>query len=325
MLNDRRGRRMRSLRISLTDACNLRCRYCMPGSGCAHMPAEKRLEPHEFARLAALFAREGVRKFKLTGGEPMLYPGLEKTLALLSGLEGVDELSMTTNGTLLRGRAGGLASAGLDRITVSLDSLDGQCYRDVTRGGCLTDVLEGMMQAQRAGLGPLKVNCVLLREWNLDEAMDLTRFAMKQGWEMRFIEFMPLVRGLGIHPWAGVPTAELQARLGAKFGQLRPVEGAPGSTAERFRVAGWGGTIGFISPMSRRFCAACDRLRLGPDGYLRLCMGHDDGLALGEMMRRGADDAELGRALRTAVWNKPEGHSMDSTGPGQASMSAIGG
>jgi cyclic pyranopterin phosphate synthase len=297
----------------------------MPGVGCEAKPQENNLRADEFLRLARVLAVGGISKFKLTGGEPLLNSDVVEMVRSLAKLPGVAELSMTTNGMLLQSKAQALAKAGLKRVTVSLDSLDAEAFKAITRGGSLPRVLAGIEEAAEAGLKPIKINTVLLREWNIHEAAALARWALGRGFELRFIEFMPMVKGLGLAPNAGVGPLELRQRLERELGALVPLEDAPSSTAQRFQVAGGQGVLGFISAVSARFCDSCDRLRLGSDGFLRLCMGHADGVALGAMLRQGASDKELSRALEQAVWAKPTGHVMDQAAPSAESMAGIGG
>jgi cyclic pyranopterin phosphate synthase len=326
MLKDRFEREMRSLRVSVTDRCNLKCRYCMPVSGCPTMPQTRQLSNAELLRLCGLLVGQGIRRIKLTGGEPLLRPGLAGLVRELSNMKGVEEVSMTTNGTLLKRHARSLASAGLARVTVSLDSLDPIMFRHLTRGGLVEEVLEGLHEAEQAGLGRIKLNAVVLRDWNFAEVVDLSTFALARGWELRFIEYMPLVKEVGLPTNAGVSMQELKERLEKALGGLLPLprrelEGP----AEMFSLKDGRGRLGFISAMTRRFCDACDRLRLGADGFLRLCMAHSDGVELGQLLRQGASDEQLVDAIHKAVWEKPAGHGMDVNPSTAESMAGIGG
>jgi len=338
VLLDAFGRRAEDLRISLTDKCSLRCTYCMPAEGLAWLPARAVLSDDEIVRLASVFLGLGVRTIRLTGGEPLVRAGVAGLVGRLAGLQPRPELSLTTNALALADRAEELARSGLDRVNVSLDTLDRERFRALTRRDRLADVLAGLAAARDAGLTPVKVNAVLMRDENLPEAPELLAWALRAGYQLRFIEHMPLDAD---HTWtlADMVTAdEVLELLGRSF-ELRPVEHRGHAPAEEFEVldgpgrpdwasAGDGGhRVGIIASVSRPFCRDCDRLRLTADGQLRTCLfGHLE-TDLRGALRGGASDAELAELIRQAVRAKPAGHGINAPGFRQPErpMSAIGG
>ncbi|HEX8094360.1 GTP 3',8-cyclase MoaA [Jatrophihabitans sp.] len=338
VLLDTFGRQAEDLRISLTDKCSLRCTYCMPAEGLAWLPAKAVLSDDEIIRLATVFLGLGVRTIRLTGGEPLVRAGVAGLVRRLAGLRPRPELSLTTNAISLADKAVELARSGLDRVNVSLDTLDREKFHNLTRRDRLADVLAGLEAAQQAGLRPIKVNAVLMREQNLAEAPQLLSWALRAGYQMRFIEHMPLDAE---HLWtmAGMVTAdEVLSVLGQSF-QLRPVGHRGHAPAEEFEVldgpgrAGWapapqgGYRVGIIASVSRPFCRDCDRLRLTADGQLRTCLfGHQE-TDLRAALRDGASDQELAELIRQAVRAKPAGHGINAPGFRQPErpMSAIGG
>ena len=337
VLLDTFGRQAEDLRISLTDKCSLRCTYCMPAEGLAWLPAQAVLSDDEIVRLATVFLGLGVRTIRLTGGEPLVRAGVAGLVRRLAGLRPRPELSLTTNAISLADKAVELARSGLDRVNVSLDTLDREKFHSLTRRDRLADVLAGLAAAQQAGLSPIKVNAVLMREQNLTEAPDLLGWALRAGYRMRFIEHMPLDAD---HLWtmAGMVTAdEVLEVLGRSF-RLRPTGHRGHAPAEEFEVldgpgrADWapapgGHRVGIIASVSRPFCRDCDRLRLTADGQLRTCLfGHQE-TDLRAALRQGATDAELAELIRRAVRAKPAGHGINAPGFRQPDrpMSAIGG
>src|SRR5919107_798267 len=337
VLLDAFGRRAEDLRISLTDKCSLRCTYCMPAEGLAWLPAKAVLSDDEIVRLATVFLGLGVRTIRLTGGEPLVRAGVAGLVRRLAELRPRPELSLTTNAISLADKAVELARSGLDRVNVSLDTLDRERFHSLTRRDRLADGLAGLAAAQAAGLRPVKVNAVLMREQNLAEAPELLSWALRAGYRMRFIEHMPLDAD---HLWtmAGMVTAEeVLAVLGQSF-QLRPAGHRGHAPAEEFEVldgpgrADWapvpeGHRVGIIASVSRPFCRDCDRLRLTADGQLRTCLfGHQE-TDLRAALREGATDPELAELIRQAVRAKPAGHGINAPGFRQPErpMSAIGG
>ncbi|MBP2179054.1 GTP 3',8-cyclase MoaA [Amycolatopsis magusensis] len=327
-LLDTFGRVATDLRVSLTDKCNLRCTYCMPAEGLDWLPGDQVLSDDELLRLLRIAVELlGVTDIRLTGGEPMLRQGLERIIAEVSALRPKPRLSMTTNGIGLAKRAEGLVAAGLDRINVSLDTIDRDTFARLTRRDRLRHVLEGLAAARDAGLSPVKVNAVLMRGVNDHEAVPLLRFCLDNGYHLRFIEQMPLDAQ---HGWdrGGMITAEdILGLLGTEF-TLTPSE-APrgGAPAERWLVDGGPGDVGVIASVTRPFCSACERTRLTADGSIRSCLFSNEETDLRVLLRAGARDEEIAGAWRTAMWGKLAGHEINEAGFAQPirPMSAIGG
>ena len=328
---DRFGRVATDLRISLTDRCNLRCTYCMPAEGLDWMPQEQVLTDDEVVRLVRVgVERLGITTVRLTGGEPLLRRDLEQLVAALAVLEPRPVLALTTNGIGLARRAQALADAGLDRINVSLDTLQPDTFATLTRRRRLDDVLAGVRAAKAAGLEPVKVNTVLMRGVNDHEAVPLLEWAMAEGVQLRFIEQMPLDAQ---HAWQRstmVTAAEIRERLDAHVTLVEdPADAlARGSApAELFRVAGTGHPVGIIAAVSKPFCGSCDRVRLTADGQIRTCLFSRTESDLRAPLREGATDGELADRWLTAVAGKQAGHGIDDPSFLQPDrpMSAIGG
>jgi cyclic pyranopterin phosphate synthase len=310
VVRDAYGRAMTYLRISLTDRCNFRCVYCMPALGMKFQPKEEHLSDEELLRLVRLFARVGVTKIRLTGGEPTIRRGLVELVRGFKSFPGIREVSMTTNGLLLGRLALDLAAAGLDRVNVSIDTLDPDRFQAMTRGGRLDLVWQGIEAADAVGLRPIKLNTVVVRGMNDHEVGEMAALTRDRAWQVRFLEIMPL-EGVGdVHDEGLVKSEETQALLEARFGPLEPVATDPADPARLWKIRGAAGTIGFISPVSEPFCAACNRVRLTADGKLRLCLLRPDEGDLRDVMRAGADDETLERAIRAAIWRKPWGHGL---------------
>jgi GTP 3',8-cyclase len=304
------GRAMTYLRISLTDRCNFRCVYCMPALGMKFQPKEEHLTDGELLRLIRLFARTGVNKVRLTGGEPTIRPHLVDLVRGIKSFPGITEVSMTTNALLLGRLAQDLAVAGLDRVNVSIDTLDPDRFKAMTRGGRLDLVWRGIEAADEAGLRPIKLNTVVVKGQNDEEVRDLAALTLDRDWQIRFLEIMPMEGVADVHDENLVTSEETQARLEARYGPLLPVETDPADPARLWKIPGAAGTIGFISPVSEPFCAACNRVRLTADGKLRLCLLRPDEADLRDLLRGGADDESLERAIRAAIWRKPWGHGL---------------
>ncbi len=320
------GRQMTYLRISLTDRCNFRCVYCMPALGMKFQPRAELLTDEELLRAVSLCAELGFTKLRLTGGEPTIRPRLVDLVRAMKAFPGIEEISMTTNALLLGRLAEPLAAAGLDRVNVSIDTLDPERFTAMTRGGRLDLVWKGIEAADAAGLTPIKLNTVVVKGQNDHEVGEMAALSLDRPWQVRFLEIMPL-EGVGaVHDEGLVTSEETQARLEARFGSLEPVATDPADPARLWRVPGAAGTIGFISPVSAPFCAACNRVRLTADGKLRLCLLRPDEVDLRDLMRAGADDDALRAQLRGGIWRKPWGHGLAEgerhTGRG---MSQIGG
>jgi len=303
---DRLGRSMHDLRISVMDRCNFRCPYCMPretfGEGYRFLGATERLSFVEIARLAGLFVGLGVRKLRLTGGEPLLRAGLAELVGDLAALPDVEDVALTTNGVLLAAHAAELKAQGLGRVTVSLDSLDADVFRRMSGGhGNPADVLTGIEAALAAELAPVKVNCVVQRGINDHTLLDLVERFRGTPVVVRFIEYMDVGNRNHWDASLVVPSRELKERVGARW-PLRPVAaGYRGEVAERYAFADGAGEIGFISSVSQPFCGACSRARLSSDGVLYTCLFATHGLDLRMPLRAGADDATL-RELIRAAW-----------------------
>jgi len=322
------GRVATDLRVSLTDRCNLRCDYCMPAEGLDWLPKAGLLDTQEIIRLVRVAVLElGIDEVRFTGGEPLLRRDLEAILSASAALRPRPQLSVTSNGLDLAKRARALREAGLDRVNISLDTLRADTFRELTRRDRFDDVLAGMAAAKDAGFDPVKVNAVLLRGRNDDEAASLLRFCMDNGYQLRFIEQMPLDAQHGWDREQMVTAAEILDLLRVTF-RLDPDSTERGAApAERWLVDGGPHTVGVIASVTRPFCAACDRTRLTADGQLRTCLFATTETDLRGPMRDGASDAELAEIWRTAMWAKAAGHGINSTDFAQPerSMSAIGG
>ena len=305
-LLDTRARAVRDLRISVTDRCNFRCVYCMPkevyGRDYAFLPRRQLLTFEEIERIARAFVRNGVRKLRITGGEPLVRRDLERLVAQLRALGDVD-LTLTTNGSLLPQKARALADAGLDRVTVSLDSLDDEVFRSMNDVGFPVErVLAGIEAAAAAGL-PVKVNCVVKRGVNEDGLVEMARFFRNAGHVLRFIEYMDVGHTNGWRLDDVVPADEIVARIGGEL-PLEPVPPAyPGEVATRWRYGDGSGEIGVISSVTKPFCGSCTRARLSAEGRLYTCLFAVEGHDLRGLLRSGADDGELDEAIRQ-VWHR---------------------
>ena len=329
MLVDRYGRVATDLRVSLTDRCNLRCTYCMPEEGLAWLPRQDVLTDDEVVRLVRIgVERLGVREVRFTGGEPLLRRGLVDIVAACARLEPRPELSLTTNAVGLARVAGALAEAGLDRVNGSLDTLRADRFEALTHRRRHDDVLAGLAAASAAGLDPVKINTVLMRGVNDDEAPELLAWALEHGYELRFIEQMPLDAQHGWDRATMVTAEEILASLRSVF-DLTPVGGAErgSAPAETWLVGGGPARVGVIASVTRPFCGTCDRTRITAEGQVRNCLFAREESDLRGAMREGADDAELARRWEVAMAGKAAGHGIDDPGFLQPSrpMSAIGG
>ena len=329
MLIDTYGRVATDLRVSLTDRCNLRCTYCMPEEGLEWLAKPDLLTDDEIVRLVRIAVTGlGVTDLRFTGGEPLLRRGLVGIVERCAALEPRPRISLTTNGIGLRGTAAALRGAGLDRVNVSLDTLRPDVFRTLTRRDRHQDVLDGLAAARAAGLDPVKVNTVLMRGTNDDEAPDLLRWAVEQGYELRFIEQMPLDAQ---HGWerAGMVTAgEILASLRTRFDLTPEGESIRGhAPAERWLVDGGPARVGVIASVTRPFCRACDRTRLTADGQVRNCLFAREESDLRGALRSGAPDAEIAERWKAAMWGKKAGSGLDEPDFLQPDrpMSAIGG
>ncbi|RMF48031.1 MAG: GTP 3',8-cyclase MoaA [Anaerolineae bacterium] len=324
MAIDRFGRSIGYLRISLTDRCNLRCVYCMPEE-MTFRPRADLMQDEELLRLVRLFTRLGFHKFRLTGGEPTLRPHLPALVRAIAQMPGVQSLSMTTNGILLKKLAAPLAEAGLQRVNVSLDTLDSQRFRRVTRWGRVEDVLEGLKAAEEAGLEPIKINTVVMRGYNEEDIVPLARLTLTHAWHVRFIEMMPFAGPTDLQQQAAVRAPEMRARIEAALGPLQG-NGKLDGEARLYRLQDAPGMVGFISTLSQPFCASCTRARLTADGRLRMCLLREYEVDLLTPMRQGASNEALRQLILDAVWHKPWGHALgEDIIPLNRVMSEIGG
>ncbi len=328
VLVDRYGRVARDLRVSLTDRCNLRCTYCMPAEGLPWLAGPQLLTDDEIVRLIRVAVqRLGVTEVRFTGGEPLIRPGLVGIVSAVAGLAPRPRISLTTNGLGLARLAPALRAAGLDRVNVSLDTLDRARFAELTRRDRLADVLGGLAGAAAAGLTPVKVNAVLMRGVNDDEASALLRFALAHGYELRFIEQMPLDAQHGWDRARMVTAEEILAALRAEFDLSQDPAERGAAPAETWLVNGGPARVGVIGSVTRPFCGDCDRTRLTADGQVRACLFATEEADLRGALRAGADDAELARRWRAAMWGKRAGHGIDDPAFLQPArpMSAIGG
>jgi cyclic pyranopterin phosphate synthase len=325
-LIDPHGRVHRDLRVSLTDRCSLRCTYCMPAEGLPWLPSRDMLSVDELVRVVRVAVGLGIEEVRLTGGEPLLHPDVVDVVRRLTALPDAPEVSLTTNGLRLPGLAAPLADAGLARVNISLDTLERDRFVALTRRDRLVDVLAGIAAAKAAGLAPVKINTVLMRGVNDDEAVPLLRWAIQEGVALRFIEQMPLDPQHGWDRATMVTAAEILAALEAAF-TLSPVPTRGSAPAEAWFVDGGPATVGVVASVTRPFCGACDRVRLTADGQLRSCLFAREETDLRTPLRDGADDAELARRLRACLATKLPGHGIDDPGFLQPNrpMSAIGG
>ena len=329
MLTDSFGRVATDLRVSLTDRCNLRCTYCMPAEGLDWLPRAELLTDDEIIRLVRIaVCRLGVTEIRLTGGEPLLRPGLPGLVERVAALRPRPEISLTTNGIGLARLAQPLRTAGLDRLNVSLDTVSPEVFKQLSRRDRLADVLAGLAAAARAGLTPVKVNAVLMRGVNDHEAPALLRFCLEHGYRLRFIEQMPLDAQHGWSRADMVTADEIMALLSAGF-TLRPDDATDrgSAPAEVFLVDGGPATVGVIASVTRPFCGSCDRVRLTADGQVRNCLFAREESDLRGLLRAGASDDEVARSWERAVAGKLPGHGINDPGFLQPArpMSAIGG
>ena len=325
-IKDRYERIVDYLRISVTDRCTLRCIYCMPPEGVTAIDHRSVLSFEEILRIARISAGLGVRKIRLTGGEPLVRKDLPRLIEGLSRIEGIEDISLTTNGQWLKHQARELADAGLKRVNVSLDSLNAERYSRITRGGSMAEVLQGIEKAEGVGLAPIKINMIPIRGVNDDEVEAFARLTWNTPYQVRFIELMPTRTGSAWSREKWVSTDEIKERV-STLGRLVPVKMRKSGPARYFRFENQPGVIGFITPVTHHFCESCNRIRLTSDGKLRPCLFSEAEIDLKSLMRSGGSDSEIERLLRLAVEIKPERHRLDSKDHLSllASMSRIGG
>jgi cyclic pyranopterin phosphate synthase len=326
-LRDGHGRLIGDLRVSVTDRCNFRCQYCMPAEGLPWLDRSEVLTFEEIERIVRLLVPLGLRNIRLTGGEPLVRRGLPELIKMLRGIEGLEDLSLTTNGYLLEGMAAALVEAGLERINVSLDSLSRDRFFQMTRRDSLPQVIRGLETLELfPQLSPIKVNCVAMRGFTEDEVIPFAELARRKPYQVRFIEFMPLDAD---HAWSAdrvLTGDEIRAMIDRVY-PLEQLERAAHATAKVWRFRDGRGEIGFVNPVSEPFCADCDRIRLTAEGKLRTCLFSLHETDLREPLRSGADDDELVEAVRDAVWRKELKHHVSEPGFRQPprTMSQIGG
>ncbi|MCG0278566.1 MAG: GTP 3',8-cyclase MoaA [Thermanaeromonas sp.] len=323
-MEDAFGRRITYLRISVTDRCNLRCRYCMPEEGVRLKSHEDILRLEEIVRLVQAAVQVGIKKIRLTGGEPLIRKNLVSLVRQLSSLPGVEEICLTTNGQLLERLALPLKEAGLKRVNISLDTLQPDRYSFITRGGSIEAVWRGIRAALEADLVPVKLNVVVMRGFNEDEILDFASLTLREPLHVRFIELMPIGAADGAD-FGYISLQEVWERLASKF-KLERVQDLPGNgPARSFRVAGGVGSLGFIGAISEHFCNRCNRLRLTADGKLRPCLYWQVEVDVKTPLRAGASIVELAGLFRQAIRLKPRGHRLEAGWSQERLMCQIGG
>lgn len=326
MAFDRYGRRLHYLRISLTDHCNLRCVYCMP-EDMTFRPNQELLQDAEILHLTRLFANLGFDKIRLTGGEPTVRAHIIDLVRGIAQTPGIRHLSMTTNGVLLDRLAQPLAQAGLQRVNISIDTLDPAKFRRLTRWGNLDDVLRGIRAAESAGLTPIKLNAVIVRGYNESDVIDLARLTYANPWQVRFIEMMPFAGATELQLKQVITAAQIHSQIESGLDRLEVVNGGKlDGEARLFHLPGALGEIGFISSVTQPFCAACTRARLTADGRLRLCLLREGEVDLLTPLRAGASLEQLRQLILDGIWDKPWGHGLaEGIIPLNRVMSEIGG
>ncbi|REK29845.1 MAG: GTP 3',8-cyclase MoaA [Planctomycetota bacterium] len=311
-LVDRFGRVHTNLRVSVTDRCNIRCLYCMPNENVQFMPRDEILSFEEIARFVRVAAGLGVNKLRLTGGEPLVRHELAELIRLLARIEGIDDIALTTNGILLDQHARELKEAGLHRLNISLDTLDEDTYRQISRREGVDRIVAGIVAAQQAGFEKIRINAVTMRGINDQDVTTLSRFAREHDLEMRFIEFMPLDAENAWENELVVTGSEVRARLEDAFGPLVAAErGDPSQPAVDYNFADGGGRVGLINPVSEPFCDQCNRLRITAEGKIRNCLFSTTEWDARALLRGSASDAELADLIREAVSAKKRGHGID--------------
>ena len=326
MAIDRFGRNIHYLRISLTDHCNLRCIYCMTEDQ-TFRPNPELMQDDEILLLTRLFASLGFDKIRLTGGEPTVRAHVVDLVRGIASTEGIRSVSMTTNGVLLSKLAKPLADAGLKRVNISIDTLDPEKFRRLTRWGKLGDVWEGVQEAEKAGLAPIKLNAVVVKGYNDEDVVDLARLTRDHPWQVRFIEMMPFAGATDLQTGQVVTAAEIKERIEDSLGDLEVSNnGQLDGEARLYRLPGALGDVGFISSVTAPFCSSCNRARLTSDGRLRLCLLREKEVDLLTPLRAGATLEDLRQLILNGVWEKPWGHGLaDGVIPLNRVMSEIGG
>jgi len=314
MPKDRFGRNIDYLRISVIDHCNLRCVYCMPLRGLKFVASEQLLTASEIELTARAAVSVGFRKFRLTGGEPTLRPDIVDIVARIAAIDGVSDVAMTTNAILLPRLAKPLAEAGLRRVNIHVDTLHPEHLKRIMRFATAPEILAGIEAAEAAGFSPIKINCVVTRDYNEGDVVDLARYALDRDWHVRFIELMPLGGGEAAHVALSqfVPSRETRQRIEEELGPLFEAPGASAADESRnFRFEKGRGVVGFISPVSEPYCGTCNRMRLTADGKFHLCLLNDDELDVRHALRSGGGLEAVAAILSKAVAQKPTGHRLD--------------
>ena len=326
MAIDRFGRNIHYLRISLTDHCNLRCVYCMPEDQ-TFRPNAELMQDDEILLLTRLFARLGFDKIRLTGGEPTVRAHVVDLVRGIASTPGIRSVSMTTNGVLLSRLARPLAEAGLQRVNISIDTLNPEKFRRLTRWGDMEDVWDGIVAAQEAGLTPIKLNAVVVKGYNEEDVVDLARLTLGNPWQIRFIEMMPFAGVTDVQTGQIITAAQIQERIESVLGKMEVANGGKlDGEARLFRLPGAKGDVGFISSVTHPFCASCTRARLTADGRLRLCLLREKEVDLLTPLRAGATLDDLRQIILDGIWEKPWGHGLaDGVIPLNRVMNEIGG
>ena len=326
-IRDNNNRLINYLRLSITDRCNLRCMYCMPDEGIDFIPHREILSYEEMLDLVKITVQAGIRKVRLTGGEPLIRRGIIHFIERLCGIEGLNEITLTTNGVLLKEYARALRDCGICRINVSMDTLKSERFHQITKRDYFDRVWEGIREADAVGFTPIKINVVAMKGVNDDEILDFARLTQERPYHIRFIEFMPVGQQNGWRDDRFISTEEIY-RLVAKLGELKPVDHNDlDGPAERFVLEGAKGELGFIGAMSRHFCEKCNRLRLTAEGHLRGCLFSDEETDLKTPLRNGNGEEYLLRLVEATILNKPKGHGIIKPEPRKCvrQMSSIGG
>jgi GTP 3',8-cyclase len=315
------------LRISVTDRCNLRCRYCMPEQGVPSVSHDRIMRYEEITLLVRAAASLGFTKVRLTGGEPLVRKDLVGLIESIGSIEGISDLSLTTNGVLLAEEAARLKTAGIGRINISLDTLRPDRFREITRRDLFGRVIAGIDAALTARMDPVKINVVLMRGVNDDEIMDFVLLTKDRPLSVRFIEFMPITAQNGWEPATVVPAAEVLSRIQNRYTIEKTASMRGGGPSTDLRIDGFAGTVGFISPVTSHFCDRCNRLRVTADGKIRGCLFSDDESAILPILREGRPVGEIADFLKNAIANKPRAHTINDGRfkNCQRAMSAIGG
>lgn len=324
---DQFGRSLSYLRLSVVDRCNLRCLYCMPAHGTQVGDREEIMTYEEMALLVRCFAELGIRKVRITGGEPLARKEVPRLVEMLCQIPGIEELALSTNGVFLAGQARALKQAGLDRVNVSLDTLNPNRFREIAGIDRLNDVLDGIEEAIACGLTPLKINTVLMKGINDDEILDLVRFAAGKEIEIRFIELMPTNHFVQIDPRGRFLSSEIARAVIEKEFVLLGRDAYFSSPAQVYSIAGTNARVGFISPLSNLFCSRCNRLRLKANGALKTCLHGIEDLNLKALLRAGVGLEEIKRQIEAVVFSRPEQHFLNESGEKHHDfqMSQVGG